>query len=70
MDILKRYDENMSPASLDEAYLNITSYLRTTGKSGAEVAEEMRAAVKNETGLTISVGVGPNKMVAKVSLQL
>jgi len=53
-----------------EAYLNITKYLARTGKTGAEAAEEMRHQVKEETGLTISVGVGPIKMVAKIAADI
>lgn len=66
MDVLRRWDPNMAPASLDEAYLNITEYLKNTGKSADEAVAEMRAAVKAETGLTISCGAGCNKMIAKV----
>lgn len=35
--------------------------------SGAEVAEQMRYRVYNETQLTCSVGLGPNTMLAKVA---
>lgn len=51
-----------------EAYLNITAHVQASGKTPAEVAEEMRAAVKQETGLTISIGVGHCKMIAKVNI--
>lgn len=35
--------------------------------AGAEVAEQMRYRVFNETQLTCSVGLGPNTMLAKVA---
>lgn len=35
-----------------------------------EIAEELRASVHEETGLTCSAGVAPNRMLAKVSLRL
>jgi DNA polymerase kappa len=70
MNVLRRYDESMAPASLDEAYLNITAFLVSTGRSAEDVVAEMRAAVKAETGLTVSAGIAPNKMLAKIAADI
>jgi DNA polymerase kappa len=48
--------------------MNITEHLQKTGQTPAEAVEEMRAAVKDETGLTVSAGVAANKTLAKVCL--
>lgn len=53
-------------ASLDEAYLDITEVCRERGISGIEIAEELRTSVYEDTGLTCSVGVAPNRLLAKV----
>jgi DNA polymerase-4 len=58
----------VAQASIDEAYLNLTPLLESSGKTALQVCEEIREAVKTEVGLSVSCGVGPNKMLAKVGL--
>uniref|UniRef100_A0A0E0KGB1 DNA polymerase kappa n=1 Tax=Oryza punctata TaxID=4537 RepID=A0A0E0KGB1_ORYPU len=64
--VFQRYDPNFVAASLDEAYLNITKVCFDRGITGEEVATELRGAIHQETGLTCSAGVAPNRMIAKV----
>ncbi|KAJ4834939.1 hypothetical protein Tsubulata_047374 [Turnera subulata] len=64
--VFQRYDPNFVAASLDEAYLDITEACRERGVAGGEIAEELRTSVYEETGLTCSAGVGPNRLLAKV----
>ena len=52
--------------SLDEAYLDVTEHLGADGTARA-VATEIRRRVREERGLTVSVGVGPNCLVAKIA---
>lgn len=52
--------------SIDEAYLDVTGCLGEAGTATA-VAKEIRRRVREERGLTVSVGVGPNKLVAKIA---
>jgi DNA polymerase IV len=52
--------------SIDEAYLDVTEVWPEWGSATA-VAREIRKRVKEERGLTISVGVGPNKLIAKIA---
>ena len=61
--IFARYTELIEPLSLDEAYLDV-SHLK---RPGAEIAQEIRATIEQETGLTASAGIGPNKLVAKIA---
>ncbi|KAK3146741.1 hypothetical protein QOZ80_3BG0271130 [Eleusine coracana subsp. coracana] len=65
-EVFRRYDPNFIATSLDEAYLNITNTCIERGITGEEVADELRAAIHQETGLTCSAGVAPNRMIAKV----
>ncbi|KAG8496841.1 hypothetical protein CXB51_008120 [Gossypium anomalum] len=60
------YDPNFMAASLDEAYLDITKVCEKRSITGAEIAEELRSRVYEETGLTCSAGVAPNRLLAKV----
>lgn len=62
-DILHRYTDLVEPLSLDEAYLDVTHHRRR----GSDIAEEIRAAIHAETGLTASAGIAPNKLVAKIA---
>ena len=54
-------------ASLDEAYLDFAGTERLYPVSLLPVAEQLRDAVRRETGLDCSVGIGPNRMIAKLA---
>ncbi|KAJ3096581.1 hypothetical protein HDU97_005755 [Phlyctochytrium planicorne] len=65
-EVMRIYDPNLLPVSLDEAYLDITNYLTTVEQTPDEVVEEIRAKIFEKTGLTASGGIGANKMLAKL----
>jgi DNA polymerase-4 len=55
--------------SLDEAFLDVTASLRLMG-DGEVIAAEARRRIRASTGLTASVGIGPNKLLAKIASDL
>lgn len=55
--------------SLDEAFLDVTAGTRALG-DGEHVAREIKRRIQVRTGLTASVGVAPNKLVAKIASDL
>ena len=55
--------------SLDEAFLDVTASLRLMG-DGIVIATEVRRRIREATGLTASVGIGPNKLLAKIASDL
>jgi len=55
----------VEPLSLDEAFLDVSGTLRTH-KSARRVAERIRSTIWKEEGLTCSVGIAPNKFLAKL----
>src|SRR5690606_22879960 len=64
--IFARHTGLIEPLSLDEAYLDVTA--NTSGlPSATATAEAIRAAIREETQLTASAGVAPNKFVAKIA---
>jgi len=65
-DIFARHTELIEPLSLDEAYLDVTAN-RSGLPSATATAEAIRAAIREETQLTASAGVAPNKFVAKIA---
>ncbi len=64
--IFARYTSLIQPLSLEEAYLDVTAPLADRG-SATDIAEEIRAAIRAETGLTASAGVSYNKLLAKLA---
>jgi DNA polymerase IV len=64
--IFAEYTPIIEPLSLDEAYLDVTENLKGIS-SATRIAEEIRARIRVETGLTASAGVSYNKFLAKLA---
>lgn len=62
-EIFSRYTKLIEPLSLDEAYLDVTGHELYAVK----IASLIRQQVYEETKLTCSAGVAPNKMIAKIA---
>lgn len=67
--IFREFTPLVEGLSLDEAFLDVTSSQRLMG--GAEaIAVEIRRRIAARTGLTASVGIAPNKLLAKIASDL
>ena len=64
--IFERFSSHIQPLSLDEAYLDVTDS-SLFGGSATRIAQEIRRLIREETGLTASAGVAPNKFLAKIA---
>ena len=64
--IFAEYTPIIEPLSLDEAYLDVTENLKGVA-SATQIAEEIRAKIRAETGLTASAGISYNKFLAKLA---
>lgn len=64
--IFKQYTNLIEPLSLDEAYLDVTVN-KKNNPSATLLAEEIRARILEQTGLTASAGISFNKFLAKVA---
>ena len=64
--IYERYTDLVEPFSIDESWLDVTGTLHLFGGDGKALADEIRRVIRDELGLTVSVGVSFNKVYAKM----
>lgn len=60
-------ETELSMASIDEAYCDITRYVKENNMTAAEVMQRIRQDVYDTTKLTVSSGIAPHKSLAKVA---
>lgn len=75
-NVFRSYDPNFFPLSLDEASLNLTTYLHRSCASPTEVLTIIRGDITRcrlltdrDTGLPCSIGCGPTRMIAKLAAE-
>lgn len=64
--LLSQYTPDVEEASLDEAYIDLTR-CRPLYFSFSRTTREIKQKIEGELGLTVSVGIGPNKTLAKLA---
>jgi DNA polymerase-4 len=69
MAILRRFTPAVEPISIDEAFLDVTGSRQLFG-DGRAIAEAVKTAIRDDVGLTASVGVARTKLVAKIASDL
>ena len=62
--------EDIHVYSIDEAFLDLSTYLKYYNKPPEEIAREILAEIYKETGITASCGLGDNMFLAKVALDI
>ena len=65
-EIFHRHTDLVEPLSLDEAYLDVTE-AKTGMQLATEIAQLIRTQIREETQLTASAGIAPNKFLAKIA---
>ncbi len=65
-EIYESYTDRVEPFGIDESWLDITETMHLFGGSGQKIADRIRQQIREELGLTISVGVSFNKIFAKL----
>ena len=67
MHVLRGYADSFEQVGIDEAYLDVTAKIQGSFEAASDLAKKMKNEVKNQLDITFSVGVGPNKLVAKTA---
>lgn len=67
MQIFHNYASNMEQVSIDEAYLDVTEQIQGSFEKSKTYAEEIKNDVKKQVGISFTIGVGPNKLIAKIA---
>jgi DNA polymerase-4 len=67
--IFERFTPEIEPLSIDEAFLDVTGSTRLFGP-GEAIARRIKTAIRDELHLSASIGVAPNKMLAKLASDL
>lgn len=65
-EIVRRYTNEVEEYGIDECFAEITGLRRPLRMSYAKIAEKIKADLDRELGFTFSVGLGPNKTIAKI----
>jgi DNA polymerase-4 len=70
--LIMDYTDKFSPKSIDEFVLDLNGYLNIHKKDMVQIAAEIKSRIKKEIGdwLTVSVGIAPNRYLAKVAAGL
>jgi len=67
MQALRGYADSFEQVGIDEAYLDVTQKTQGSFEAARDLAQKMKNNVKSQVGIAFSVGVGPNKLVAKIA---
>ena len=60
----------IQPLSLDEAWIDLTGTERLHGATPAAMLAKLQAEIERDIGLTVSIGLAPNKFLAKIASEL
>ena len=69
MELARNYADKFEQWGIDEAFLDVTSKVKDYSEAEA-LARKIKQEIKEKQNLTCSIGVGPNKLVAKVASDL
>jgi DNA polymerase IV len=69
MEVFRRYTDLVEPLSIDEAFLDITGSVALLGAPDV-IARSIKHEIRQTTGLNASVGLAPNKFLAKIASDL
>ncbi|MBU5537675.1 MAG: DNA polymerase IV [Candidatus Aenigmatarchaeota archaeon] len=66
MSLIKKYSDKFEQVSIDEAFLDVTNKVKDY-EEAEKLAERIKKEILNKEKITCSVGIGPNKLIAKLA---
>ena len=66
MSIIRKYADVFEPGGIDECYLDVSKRAKNFAQA-AKLAQEIKDEIKSKERLTCSIGIGPNKLIAKIA---
>ncbi len=66
-DIVRRYADDVDEYSIDECFADLTGLVRPLKMTYREITERIKREVNDELGLSVSLGLAPTKVLAKVA---
>jgi DNA polymerase IV (DinB-like DNA polymerase) len=70
MAILRRFSDVSEQGGIDEAYLDVTKKVHGNYEEAEALVADIKTAVNREVGVTFSVGIGPNMLIAKIASEI
>jgi DNA polymerase IV (DinB-like DNA polymerase) len=70
IEILRRHADRFEQVGIDEAYMDVTQRTKTDYYEAKNFAETIKLEIFTQEKLTCSIGVGPNKLVAKIAADI
>jgi DNA polymerase IV (DinB-like DNA polymerase) len=67
MTLLRSYSDSFEQVGIDEAYLDVSERVKGNFKEARWLAFEIKDKLKAQEGITCSIGVAPNKLIAKIA---
>jgi DNA polymerase IV (DinB-like DNA polymerase) len=67
MNTLRQYADSFEQVGIDEAYLDVTQKTRGIFETAATLAAKIKDEVRKQHGISFSIGIAPNKLVAKIA---
>ena len=67
MGLLRGYADSFEQMGIDEAYVDVTKKVHENFEDASNLAQKMKNEVKRQVGISFSIGIGPNKLVAKIA---
>lgn len=67
MEILRKYGDSFEQTGIDEAFIDVSKRVNGNFEAAFELAKAIKQEILEKEKLTCSIGIGPNKLVAKIA---
>jgi len=68
MEIIRSFSEKFEQSSIDEAYIDVSTLTSAGAEDAASIGKRIKTEIFRAENLTCSIGIGPNKLMAKMAV--